>query len=44
MAHLGLVAAPVFLPELMAAAPPAPAVHLVLESPPGLVTPSVLRI
>jgi hypothetical protein len=44
MAHLGLVAAPVFLPELMAAAPLAPAEHLVLESPPGLVTPSVLRI
>ena len=44
MAHLGVVAAPVFLPELMAAAPLAPAAHLVLESPPGLVTPSVLRI
>ena len=44
MAHLGVVAAPVFLPELMAAAPLAPAMHLVLESPPGLVTPSVLRI
>jgi hypothetical protein len=44
MAHLGVVAPPVFLPELMAAAALAPAAHLVLESPPGLVTPSVLRI
>jgi hypothetical protein len=44
VAHLGLVAAPVFLPELMAAAPLAPLPHLVLESPPGLVTTSVLRV
>jgi len=44
MAHWGVVAVPVFLPELMAKAPLAPAVHLVLESPPGLITPSVLRI
>ena len=44
IAHLALVAAPMFLPELMAAAPLAPAAHLVLESPPGLLTPSVLRI
>jgi hypothetical protein len=44
MAHLGVVAAPVFLPQLTAAASLAPAVQMVLESPPGLVTPSVLRI
>jgi hypothetical protein len=44
MAHLAVIAAPVFLPELIAAAPLAPAAHAVLESPPGLVTPSVLRI
>src|SRR6185369_5202174 len=44
MAHVGLVAAPAFLPVLMAATPLVTAAHLVLESPPGLVTPSVLRI
>jgi len=44
IAHLALVATPMFLPELMAAAPLAPAAHLILESPPGLLTPSVLRI
>lgn len=44
IAHLGLIAAPVFLPESMAAAPLTRAAHLVPESPPGLITPSVLRI
>jgi len=44
MAHLGVVAAPVYLPELMATTLLAPVAHLILESPPGLVTPSVLRI
>jgi hypothetical protein len=41
---VGLVAAPAFLPVLMAATPLVTAAHLVLETPPGLVTPSVLRI
>src|SRR5450631_2945996 len=42
VAHFGLVAAPVFLPVLMATAPLTPTVYLVFEGPPGLVTPSVL--
>ena len=44
IAHLALVAAPVFLPELMAAPPLAPAVNLALESPPELLKLSILRI
>jgi hypothetical protein len=44
MAHLGVVAAPVFLPVLMPTTSVVSAAHMVLESPPGLVTPSVLRI
>ena len=44
MAYLGVVAAPVLLPVLMATTPVLSASHRVLESPPGLVTPSVLRI
>lgn len=44
MAHLALAPVAEFVPVLMAAAPLAPAAHLVLESPPGLLIPSVLRI
>jgi len=44
VAHVGLVAASVFLPVLMAATPLVSTAHLVLDNPPGLVTPSVLRI
>lgn len=44
MAHLALAPASEFIPALMAAVPLAPAAHLILESPPGLLTPSVLRI
>src|ERR1019366_6825920 len=44
IAHLGLAPALAFIPVLMAASSLATATHLVLESPPGFVTPSVLRI
>lgn len=43
MAHLGVVAAPVFLPELMITTPVDLAAHLIIESPP-LKASSVLRI
>ena len=44
IAHLGLAPVAEFVPMPMAAALLEPVMHLVLESPPGLVTPSVLRI
>ncbi len=42
--HLGLAPVAEFVPVLMATTPLVSAAHLVLESPPGLITPSVLRI
>ena len=44
MAHVGLAPLPEFVPVLMATTPPVSTAHLVRDSPPGLVTPSVLRI
>ena len=44
IAHLGLAPVAEFVPVLMATTPVVSAAHLVLESPPGLITPSVLRI
>jgi len=44
IAHLGFAPLAEFVPVLMAATPLVLAAHLVLESPLGLLTPSVLRI
>jgi hypothetical protein len=44
MAHLALAPVPEFVPVLMASLAMAPAAYLVLESPPQLFKPSILRI